>query len=330
MPFLFYSIMLALDPKDMKIITCIADEGDLPYSAVGERTHISKDSVKARITRLMDARVIISFIPQVEYSRIHYSLFHVFLKFGSLLQQRDDFVQRTKDHGSVVKLTRVIGEYDYEVELLAKDDQHLYSILNEVLSQVKKSVSRIHPMRETIVHLYSMQIGKFKKEFPQSSAPSTKKKGKCKIDQLDLDILKKLSLNARALYVEMAKEMKTTPENIRYRIKRMVENGTILRFHARVNKNALGLNTYILLLDLLGNLELGDIAFLENIENVYSIKSGIGQWNVMVSFYAQDNNELVKTLEQIRDHLKQKLSNFELLILLDRFKLVPVPQGITL
>lgn len=322
--------MYAPDAKDLKILSCIADNADLPYSAIGERTHISKDSVKARLTHLIDQRVILSFIPMVNYSHIRHELFHVLIKFGSLLQQRDDFIKSLKENGHIVKATRVIGEYDFEIQILAKNDQDLYTVLDGLLAHVKKNISRIHTIRQSRVYLYSMQIGKFKKHFSFKEPKSNVKEDNRRIDELDLNILKRLSINAREPYVKLALEMKTTPENIRYRVKKLVESNVIQRFQARINKNALGFNTYILLLDLYNSIADNDVAFLEGIENVYCIKSCVGQWNAFVSFYAKDNAELGQTLENIRDRLKHKLNNFELLILLDRYKLVPVPSGIVL
>ncbi len=319
--------MVPLNIKDEKIIQAIADQGRLPYTKIGQYTHLSKDSVKARLKSLLQRKIILSFIPLVDYSKLKYEFFYIFIKFGALVKKRDIFVTRAKKNGHVVAVTRVIGEYDYELQVLAKDTQQLYATLNELLLPVKKDVSRINVVNASSFYLYSMQTGKGNKMF---NYPKKGVHHNYHVDQMDLNILKRLSYDARESFVSLAKAMKTTPENIRYHIKKLIENGIIISFHARTNKHALGLNTYIFLLDILGGLTQKDISFLKEKENIYYIRNCSGQWNIIINFYAENNTKLAETLETIRDHFKSKLGTYELLILLERYKFVPVPEKVAL
>jgi DNA-binding Lrp family transcriptional regulator len=275
----------------------------------------------------MQRQIILSFVPLVDHSKLGYEFFYVFIKFGTLVKKRDLFVDRVKKNGHVVAVTRVIGEYDYELQVIAKDTQQLYATVNNLLLPVKKDVSRMNVINASSFYLYSMQIGKHN----EGIRPSKKIVRRSNhMDQMDVNILKKLSLNARESFVSLAKALKTTPENIRYHLKKLIESGIILSFHARTNKHALGLNTYIFLLDITGNLTPKDLSFLKEKENIYYIRKCAGQWNIIINFYAENNAKLAETLETIRDHFKANLNTYELLILLDRYKFVPVPENIAI
>ena len=70
--------------------------------------------------------------------------------------------------------------------------------------------------------------------------------------------------------------------------------------------------------------------FLPLKSGFYYIRNCAEQWNIIINFYAENNAKLAETLETIRDYFKSKLNTYELLILLDRYKFVPVPEGVTI
>ncbi len=320
--------MLSLNAKDLKILQVIADHGRLPYTEIGHYARLSKDSVKSRINGLLQRQIILSFVPLIDYSKLGYEFFYVFIKFGALVKKRDIFINRVKKNGYVVAVTRVIGEYDYELQVLAKNTQQLYSTLNDMLLPIKKDVSRINVVNASSFYLYSMQIGKFNEKFNQPKRILYSSHNH--MDQMDLDILKRLSINARESFVSLAQVIKTTPENIRYHIKKLIESGIILSFHARTNKHALGLNTYIFLLDIFGGLTPKDLLFLKEKENIYCIRNCAGQWNIIINFYVENNAKLAEILETLRNYFKSKLNTYELLIILDRHKFAPVPEKVVI
>ena len=327
--------MHEIDNKDIRILNVVCDNGRLSYFEIGKLTRISKDMVRERLRRLEIEKVILSYMPLVDYSKLGYELFHVFIKFGALVKKRDTFIDRLKKNGYTVAVTRVIGEYDYELQILAKDTLQLYSTLNNLLLSVKRNISRINVVNGLSFYLYSMQIGKFDKNFVLPKKRSLYRAGhhadhNPRIDQIDLNLLKRLSINARESFVSLAQALKTTPENIRYHLKKIIDSKIIISFHARTNKHALGLNTYIFLLDIIGGLMSKDLSFLKEKKNIFYIRNCAGQWNLIINFYAENNPELAETLETIRDHFKSKLNTFELLILLDRHKFIPIPHGLKL
>jgi len=325
--FLFSSMYIP-DSKDLKIIEVLADQGKLSYAEIGHLVHLSKDRVKARLMNLVDNKIILSFMPLINYNLLGYELFHVFIKFGSLVKKMDSFIQGLMNNGFIVSVTRVIGEFDFELQILAKDTKELYSIINPLLLFVKKNVTRTTILNSLSYHIYTMQIKKSHKTYKPLTFPRLKIHRT--LDKIDFQLLKKLSVNARESFVNLASSMKTSPENIRYRLKKLTESGLISSFHARTSKHALGLNTYIFLLDVFQELTQQDIRFLNILENVYYVKSCVGQWNVIINFYAKDNDQLAKTLWIIRNNFKDKLNSYELLILLNRYKFIPVPDRIHL
>lgn len=68
-----------------------------------------------------------------------------------------------------------------------------------------------------------------------------------KLDRLDLAILRRLVLDGRVPFLELAKELKVPDTTIHFRVRRLREQGVLKGFTARVEPTALGLKELALL-----------------------------------------------------------------------------------
>ena len=137
-----------------------------------------------------------------------------------------------------------------------------------------------------------------------------------------------LSKNARETLIDISKKTKIDQDKVRYRIKNLNNFGVIKGYYTRTNKHRLGLSTYLLLLDVGYNLTNKERILLIKRENIFYMKECIGNWNLLLVFYAEDNKELKDTLDFIKNGFKNNLHNYELLILLERYNFNPFPRGI--
>ena len=152
--------MQELDAKDRKIISTIADNGILSYAEIGKRANISKDSVKARIQRLIKEKYLLSFFPDVDYSKLGYYHFHTYIKFGTMVPEEERFVAFVKNYPNVVALTKVIGEYDYEIQFVFRNNFELYTLLDPIIQMARTAITKVHPVLSIRDLEYTMQIEK--------------------------------------------------------------------------------------------------------------------------------------------------------------------------
>ena len=67
-----------------------------------------------------------------------------------------------------------------------------------------------------------------------------------KIDDIDISLLKELSTNPRIKIIELAKKLKSTSNIIKYRIKKLINNGIIFGFSATINWLKIGFRYFTL------------------------------------------------------------------------------------
>jgi len=211
----------------------------------------------------------------------------------------------------VISLTQTVGYYDLGVQLLGRNRKRVKDFLDKKIGVEGKTV--ILEVGE--MDIYSMKIAK--------PLFLDKKEGCYKIDSLDTQILEVLALNSRENIVEIARKIKSNVEVVRYRLKRMKETGVIKGFYARTNKHRMGLNTYIMLLNVRDGFPREKLSKFNNIYYAANLKV---KFNYVVYFFAEDNNSLFKTINSVRETLGENLTSYELLTLLYRRKLSPLPK----
>ena len=68
------------------------------------------------------------------------------------------------------------------------------------------------------------------------------------LDDIDMNIIKKLSSNSRKSLVDIAYELKTTVRIVNYRIKQLVQNRIVTGFRIAIDYSKLGIQFYKLLI----------------------------------------------------------------------------------
>ncbi len=320
--------MYTLDSRDRAILDVISDRAELTYTEIAKYTKISKDSVRARIDNLVKEGFIKRFFPFVNYTKLGYHLFHAYLKLGAFIKNEKRFIQSLIDNKFVVSVTRIIGDYDFEINILARGIFDFYQTLGAIVQSARKFIIKAHPVISLEYHKFTMNLEKQKGYLPLSHLSKKHDQLTVTLDALDMKLLKLLSKNAREKYIILAQQLKTTPETIRYRIKKLCQQKVIKNFYTSISKPRAGLGVYILLLNMIDRINKQDVLFIKNEHNLFSAEEVIGDWTAILKFHAKDNNELKKTLDLIRDYFGIRLNSFSLLICLDRYKFAPVPEGV--
>lgn len=321
--------MYKLDNRDLKILNVVSDNARLSYSEIAKLTNISKDSVKARLSKLAEEQYILSFMPLIDYGKLGYTMFHVYIKLETSLENEEEFLKAAINNGNVVAVTKLMGKCDFELQVLAKDVIDEYIILDKLFAGFKKGITDLRVLTIIRYHNYTMAIGKFFDEVITKVPSQQKRPSKeYSADAKDFEILKVLSVNARESLINIAKKVSLSPESTRYRINMMLNSGIIKRFYARTNKNIFGLTTYLFLLDIEGTVTSKDIQFAKTTKNIYYLRDCLGNWNLNIGFYAETNKELFDTIHNIRKDFGSRLNRFDLLVPLHRYKFVPLPSAI--
>ncbi len=145
-----------------------------------------------------------------------------------------------------------------------------------------------------------------------------------KLDEYDKRLLHELDQNARSSLIELSKKVGLSPDAIRNRIQKMVENKVILAFTPIYNPPALGYPTinyvFISLYNPNEKQEKELIAFLQSHKNITYIASLIGKWDFILDIMAQNPGEFDKILKEIRQKFPDLIKDYEVYGVLQEYK----------
>lgn len=124
-----------MDKKDKEILAALERDGRVSFSSLGDAIGLSKTPCWKRVQQLSDSGVITGYSAQLNPASLGLhirALVHVVVDFD-LYQQFEKAIQA---HKSVRSCHAVTGEFDYVLEILAKDINDFDQMLRAGLSRL--------------------------------------------------------------------------------------------------------------------------------------------------------------------------------------------------
>jgi DNA-binding Lrp family transcriptional regulator len=133
-----------IDELDGRLLALLREDPRIGIAEAARRLGAARGTVQARLERLQSRGVVRGFGPEVDPVRLGYPILaFVFLEISQgRLQEAVDVLEHVPE---VVEAHGVSGPRDLLVRIVARDTDHLQSVINEVLSTtaVRRSTSYI-------------------------------------------------------------------------------------------------------------------------------------------------------------------------------------------
>ena len=121
------------------------------------------------------------------------------------------------------------------------------------------------------------------------------------IDETDLKILDKLQENAQIGNEELGSAVELAESTVRYRVKRLEEQGIIQSYMTVLDAGKLGFDLFVFSeLDVEAGKEQAVAQKLQTFENVVGLFSVSGQPDMIALILARNNKELAEIIEKVR------------------------------
>jgi Lrp/AsnC family leucine-responsive transcriptional regulator len=124
-----------MDDKDRQIVGKLEHDGRLSFATLGNTIGLSKTPCWNRVKTLQQQQVILGFHANINPFALGLNiraLVHVVINF----EQHEKFEAAILQHTSVRSCHAVTGEFDYVLEILAKDINHFDELLRVEFSRL--------------------------------------------------------------------------------------------------------------------------------------------------------------------------------------------------
>jgi DNA-binding Lrp family transcriptional regulator len=322
---------IKIDVKDKKILVLLSENSRMPISEIAEKIKLSRDTVNYRINRMKKSGIIIQCYPEIDFRKLGYDVYHVFLLLDETDQQKQkqlkDFLT---NHPNILSIIEYSDRWDIELILIAKSINEFDSIVSDICAKFSDII--MEKSRLVIINTYYSVL--FPYIFYEEAGKEIKKTKKieCKIDEHDLQILKILANDCRLSTYDISKQIKLSPDAIGLRIKKLVNADVIKKFSILTNLSLLGYSWYTFAIQT----KMFDKAneskfktFVEEHPQIIKAVKTLGIFDLLVYIIADEPKNFHRTIKQIKSEFSSIIKSYDTFVAYKEHAFYPLPRIIT-
>lgn len=126
--------IIPLDKKDHKLLNYLYKDGRAMISKIAKKTGLRRDSIKYRLKKLKETKVIREFVPQLSYHKIGYpTLYKVQINIKNFdSKEEKQFISYLKKYPKVLYIESTTGRFDFTIVMATKHAADFYEMLREI------------------------------------------------------------------------------------------------------------------------------------------------------------------------------------------------------
>ena len=127
------------DQTDINLLKIIAADARIPTTDIASRLHVTSDTVRMRLKKLIDKKIIQGFRAALDLRNLGYLWYKIQLDLEDV-SKISNIIHYAHSHPNIVYAYEVIGGYDLELELEVENYEQFKKILNEIRNRFSKEI----------------------------------------------------------------------------------------------------------------------------------------------------------------------------------------------
>ena len=253
---------------DCKIVSTLFENARVTNADLAKRIDLSESQCSRRLKRIEQSGVITGYTARVDAAALGLNVYAFLgLTMDHTKTTRQDAEVKIRKHSQLLRGYRTGGTVDYLVSILTPDLPEYQNSVDEfheiegitvnrsvlILDSFKYSSRILFPFTTLTSPAYSLS------EHPNStlendqitvrpSLPALRGDlSHSKLDEIDLELIRRLADNSRSSLVDLGKQVGLSPAPCGRRVHQLERQGIIQQYTAKINFNAVGLTTMVLI-----------------------------------------------------------------------------------
>ena len=317
---------LKLDLKDRKILHELDLDARQPCSRIGKKIGLSTEVVNYRIKRLEEEKIITQYQIILNLAKLGITQFKICLSLQKITSSElEKIIEQLKKKEEVKWIVSCRGDWDLIISLESNSIYESELLKEEVLSLFSGYINKkaISILIEAATYNRDYLIDKKSQTTHKRIILEHNKK--IMLDELDIQILKELSGNARIPLIDIAERVKKSPRAVNYRIKQLIKEKVILGFKIAINYEKLGIKFYklFLYLDSPNKKRIEELErYLESNKNFITSVKVLGNWELEPEIETFSEQEFENSLKDIKDKFSDIITKIDILTISKEYKFV--------
>lgn len=317
---------LKLDVKDKKILYLLSEDSRMPISEIAKKIQLSRDTTNYRITRLKKLNIILNFIPEINFEKLGYNIYHVFLLVDETDKEKQtELIKHLNNHKNTIRVLEYSDRWDLEWVLIAKNLEEFDDITTEIAGKF----STILLEKEKLIEISTYNSILFPYEFDLQLKKPEKKESEYKPDKKDFEILKQLAKNCRQSTYELAKTIDLSPDAINLRIKKLYQTNIINKFSILPNLTFLNYSWHTFSLQMKVFDKKNQSKFKtfvkDHLQIIKAVKT-LGAWDAQLYIIAGKPQDFHATIKQIKTEFSDVIKSYDAWVGYKESAFNPIPE----
>lgn len=310
---------MELDNLDMKILAYLDNNARTPNTVIAKRLKVNKNVVNYRIRNMEKSELIQGYHTLINSYKLGYQGYRLYVKFQYLTPEKErEILNYFVNEKNTWLVGQSKGSWDLAVLFWVKNQTQLVDTIQKFMD-----IYRVHIFNHLLVVYYGIGHYRYpftKKYLKNKSNFNYLTLGKeVKTDAVDHKLLRFLSTNARASFIQIAKKLKLSPGAVRYRMKNLIQNKIISGFRATIDSKKLGYSLYKI------NINVDDRSIISKIykfakehDNIFYMNNSLGYRDAEVEVQARDSRQFSVVLDELLKEFSGKIKNYDFFVV-DKF-----------
>lgn len=301
---------IKLDKADRIILAELDKNCRAPVSKLAKLSRKSRQSVEYRIKKLVENGIITSFNVAFNPHKMGHKLYKLYFRLKNIPEERKKLFAYLRNCGMVYWMGECEGQWDTIFGFFTtKTDYEFYEVKNELISKFGNIIIENYGDALLDVKQYP------KMYFTGEISKPTMFGGEIvynKISKLDLEILGKIVNNARMPLSQIAEEVKSTPQTVANRLKRMETLGIIIQYRMGVGLGELGLEYYKAIIHVEKYTKEDEKRMLEYISSLPNTQYYIRNlWNIEPELVVSSYHEYCDIIDKLRQRFPNVIKTID-------------------
>jgi len=314
--------MLKLTLRDRKLLYWLDQNSRATNRELGKKVGITEQAIGYKIKRLQEYGAIKKFVTFINTLSLGYQHYKVFIKLHNTTEEIEtNIIKFLVNNRNIRWVGSTSGKYDLSFSILTKTPLDFIKIYQGIELEFGKYIIE----KNITINISSPG---FTRDFLIDGKKSKKIEYKIgkeiqKIDEIDKKILKSISQNARKNIVDIAKEINSTIDIVKYRLKKLKEKSVINGFTIQLDLEKIGYEYYSIFFymhNLTEEVENKIINFAQYYPNILFVVKIIGNYDAQLELEVKNYPELEKILKDFRQQFSEHIRDFEILRMTKEYK----------
>lgn len=229
--------IIQLDEIDRRILFELERNARIPDIKLAKIVKKSKDAVRYRIKRLESEGIITGYKTWIDMAKLGFKSATIYLTLLNIPKKKEKLIEFIRDNPRSYWIGVAEGAWNIGITYWVKSNEELFSMKHELISKFRDIVLEV---KVTNLVGVSVHEKNFLVDEHTKLTSFTEKVEEIEIDEMSKNILKKIYWNATENIAALAYNFNTTIDIVRNRIKKMEENGIIIRYTAVIDYQKIG------------------------------------------------------------------------------------------